>query len=93
MLDYKFIKDNLEDVKKNRSAFKKAIKPSISNNTVNTDKTNTGSDKVRPRLSSWEYPKHNHQKFHNLFREAFNEKDMNEMSDYINAMLNVMNEK
>lgn len=88
-----FLNEMLEDVKKNRSAFEKAIKPSISNNTVNTDKTNTGSDKVRPRLSSWEYPKHNHQKFHNLFREAFNEKDMNEMSDYINAMLNVMNEK
>lgn len=90
-----FLNEMLEDVKKNRSSFEKVSEPSISiNNTINKNKVNTGSDKVHPRLSSWEYPsKRNHQKFHNLFREAFNEKDMNEVSNYINAMLNVMNEK
>ena len=32
-----FLNEMLEDVKKNRSAFEKAIKPSISNNTVKTN--------------------------------------------------------
>jgi hypothetical protein len=90
-----FLNEMLEDVKKNRSSFeKKPVEPSISMNTsINTNKVNTGSDKARSRLGSWEYPKNHRQKFHNLFREAFNEKDMDEMSNYINAMLNVMNEK